>query len=159
MGISAIPTGVIRAMVQCNYCGASAELVSGIVVYPHRPDLYHRQFWRCKPCEAYVSCHDGTTHPMGRLANPELRAAKIRAHAAFDPLWRARGWKRNAAYRWLAHELGIAREACHIGMFDLELCRRVAVVCASARELAQGGREDPVGTRTSGDENATDLTR
>jgi hypothetical protein len=126
-------------MVTCDYCGDPAVLVTGREVYPHRPDLAHRQFWRCEPCAAYVSCHDGTTHPMGRLANAELRAAKIAAHAAFDPLWRARGWKRNAAYRWLAEQMGMPRADCHIGMFDVERCQQVAAVCESATRVGEDG--------------------
>lgn len=74
----------------CSYCNKPAELVTGKEIYPHRPDLYPKKFWRCRPCTAYVGCHkpnagygDGT-RPLGRLANAELRAAKSAAHAAFS---------------------------------------------------------------------------
>jgi hypothetical protein len=100
-----------------------------IEIYPHRPDLAKKRFWRCIPCKAYVGCHPDSDWPLGRLANAELRAAKVRAHAAFDPMWRRGGMTRNDAYTWLAKALGIERECCHIGEFDVELCESVVSVC------------------------------
>ncbi|MDS4028615.1 MAG: zinc-finger-containing protein [Candidatus Contendobacter sp.] len=113
----------------CPYCGAVAGKVNGRVIYPHRPDLYHKAFYQCPPCDAYVECHPGTDRPLGRLANAELRRAKSAAHAAFDPLWKQGPWTRKQAYSWLAKQLGIAAEECHIGHFDIEQCRRVVTVC------------------------------
>ncbi len=116
----------------CDYCGQRAELVGGYRVYPHRRDLYDKKFWVCEPCRAHVGCHqDSDGVPLGRLANAELRAAKRLAHAAFDPLWRDYGMKRAEAYEWLAGALEIAARDCHIGMFDVETCRRVVGLCNS----------------------------
>lgn len=121
----------------CPYCQASSQLVGADVIYPHRPDLSHKRFYACAPCAAWVGCHDGTLVPLGRLANAELRKAKIAAHAAFDPLWQARRkWEgcsktraRGAEYAWLATELGIDRRECHIGLFDVDLCIRTTEAC------------------------------
>lgn len=117
----------------CDYCDNEAQLVSGDIIYPHRSDLYYLRFWQCAPCNAYVGCHKGTTRPLGRLANTELRQAKQDAHVAFDELWRrttpAGSFDRNGAYTWLAEQLGIERCNCHIGMFDVKTCRRVVEVC------------------------------
>ena len=125
--------------IRCPYCGKPAEFVTGSAIYPHRSDLHDKQFYRCQPCEAWVGCHDGTPHPLGRLANAELRAAKIAAHAAFDPLWVNRGiGRRKAAYRWLADHLGIPPSRCHIGWFDLEQCRRVVEVVHAAEGAEEG---------------------
>lgn len=123
--------------VKCDYCGKPSKLVTGDIVYPHRPDLSHKQFYQCKPCQAYVGCHAGTSNPLGRLANAELRAAKSKAHAHFDPIWkkkiqRERCKKKEArgkAYRWLAKQLDIKFEDCHIGMFDEQLCAKVVEIC------------------------------
>ena len=41
----------------CNYCGLSATLVDGTVIYPHRRDVAAKKYWHCSPCDAYV----GTT--------------------------------------------------------------------------------------------------
>ena len=122
----------------CPYCNSAAELVSGSVIYPHRPDLADRRFWRCKPCNAWVGCHQGSKDiPLGRLADAQLRRAKMGAHAAFDPIWKMimqqqgcnKGVARWKAYAWLATQLAIPAENCHIGMFDAELCQRVVDIC------------------------------
>ncbi|HHK5672978.1 TPA: zinc-finger-containing protein, partial [Serratia marcescens] len=110
----------------CDYCGKPAALVRGFVIYPHRKDLANGYYWSCDPCGAYVGCHrDSNAMPLGRLANAQLRAAKRLAHAAFDPLWKEFGMKRADAYQWLAEQLGIPGAECHIGMFDVDMCRRV----------------------------------
>lgn len=118
---------------KCPYCHGEAVLVDGSVIYPLRPDLYEKTFYRCEPCKAYVGCHPGTTNPLGRLANAELRKAKMSAHAAFDPLWKGKKRSRRQAYAWLAHELGIDVSRCHIGEFDIEQCQRVVDVCTRKR--------------------------
>lgn len=117
-------------MIACDYCGNRAVLVTGREIYPHRPDLYGKRFYQCSPCGAYVGCHPGTKRPLGRLANASLRAAKVRAHAAFDPLWKSGRMKRTKAYAWLAKELEIKPDDCHIGMFTEDMCARVVSVCA-----------------------------
>jgi hypothetical protein len=71
-----------------------------------------------------VGCHHGNTRPLGRLANKELRSWKIRAHTAFDRLWKSRRMKREQAYAWLAEKLGISKKECHIAMFDKAMCQR-----------------------------------
>lgn len=116
-------------MLTCPYCGNTAELVTGVVRYPHRPDLSEKLFYQCLPCDAYVGCHPGTDKPLGRMANAELRVAKVMAHRAFDPLWQSGYMARRVAYKWLAYELDMANSACHIGMFDVEQCKRVVAVC------------------------------
>lgn len=116
----------------CPYCNNEAQLVGGDAIYPHRPDLHSLRFWKCTPCDAWVGCHAGTERPLGRLANAELRRAKMEAHAAFDPLWKSGQMKRKDAYGWLTTQLGIKRHDCHIGAFDVETCLRVVEVCKSA---------------------------
>jgi hypothetical protein len=113
----------------CDYCGKPAELVNGLDVYPHRPDLKKLFMWRCAPCDARVGCHPGTKTPLGRLANRVLRRWKMRAHEAFDPIWQERRLSRREAYAWLAEQLGKTEAETHIGMFDSETCKRVIEVC------------------------------
>lgn len=112
----------------CPYCGAAAKCVTGADIYPHRPDLASKRFFACMPCKAWVGCHPSGT-PLGRLANSELRAEKQAVHAVFDPLWKHGRMSRSRAYRLLADAMGINRDECHIGMFDvaqcLEACRIV----------------------------------
>lgn len=118
--------------VRCDYCGKEATLVTGMELYPHRPDLYYKPFWTCAPCEAWVGCHPNTDQPLGRLANAELRKAKMAVHRKFDPVWKSRTVSRTKAYERLARAMGLTAEQCHIGMFDLEQCR------AAAKAMANG---------------------
>ena len=115
-------------IVLCPYCKAPAELVTGVEIYPHRSDLFKKNFWNCNPCNAYVGCHDGTVNPLGRLANEKLRRMKRWAHDVFDPLWKEKGVKRGEAYLRLARSLGIPMEECHIGMFSEQMCMRVVEI-------------------------------
>ena len=109
----------------CNYCDKPAERVTGNAIYPHRPDLFGKTFYRCKPCDAYVGCHPGTTEPLGLLANHETRKWRQKAHAAFDPIWKTGRMNRKDAYRALSEALGICEDNCHIGRFEPEMCKRV----------------------------------
>lgn len=130
----------------CPYCNLPA------VFLPTSSSIYNGRdygpIWKCTPCDAYVGVHKGTRNPLGRLANKELRAAKQAAHRAFDPLWKdlrgaypdlmvvtnkLRSIARSRAYRWLALQLDIRYEDCHVGMFDLELCERTVLVIQATR--------------------------
>lgn len=129
-------------IVLCDYCKAPAQKVNGLKLYPHRGDLKRLTFWYCDNGHepAYVGCHkahpvyspNGDT-PLGRLADENLRTAKKEAHAFFDPLWREKikFRSRTEAYNWLANQLGIPVEECHIGMFDVDTCARVSGLCES----------------------------
>lgn len=130
--------------VTCAYCHRGAELVSGVKIYPHRLDLRGKSFWRCEPCAAWVGCHPGTVKPLGRLANAELRRAKMKAHAAFDPLWKSGVLDRHSAYAWLAEVLGVSRADCHIGMMDVDACKAVVAAVASRGNAPrlEGGRDN-----------------
>ena len=67
------------------------------------------------------------------FAKGELREWKKRANAAFDPIWKPGSdvWlmNRSHAYSWLAMKLGIDKSECHIGMFDVDMCKRVVDIC------------------------------
>lgn len=114
----------------CDYCGRRAEYVDSKIIYGKS----YGMIYLCRNCMAYVGVHKGTDKPLGRLANAELRRWKKEAHAAFDPLWqrgRFRG-RRNDAYRWLSEQMGIPVEETHIGMFDVEQCRRAIQIIGNA---------------------------
>lgn len=113
----------------CPYCGEASELRGGDYVYPHRPDLFAKKFYVCRPCGARVGCHPGTVKPLGRLASTELRRLKMACHENFDPIWKEAqrlGDKgaRNKAYAWLADSMWIDKADCHFGMFDEETAGR-----------------------------------
>ena len=134
----------------CDYCQQEAKF------HENSTFLYGRNYgpvWHCVGCQAWVGCHPCKTNkkgalkpgrPLGRFANKELRQAKMRAHAAFDPLWKAKmqredigkGRARAAGYAWLAASLGIDPVDCHIGMFDVAMCSRVVEVCTAREKIA-----------------------
>jgi len=124
----------IRGPVQCDYCGEDAELVKSSKVYG--PGRNYGWMWVCWKCKAWVGCHDGTKNALGRLADSELRQAKMAAHAAFDPLWRdhpdppwGRPGHRKSAYTWLADQLNLSPRHCHIGQMGVAMCQRVVAAC------------------------------
>ena len=122
---------------ECHYCKGLATVTTGRVIYPHRPDLFMKPFWRCNGCGAYVGCHPGTYAPLGTLASREVRRARLQAHAAFDARWKSGGdMPRKEAYAWLAAELGLPVDQCHIGMFDLATCEKVIRLCEGKAEVA-----------------------
>jgi hypothetical protein len=123
----------------CSDCGKPASLTTGAEIYPTRPQLHHKMIWVCV-CGARVGCHDGTEQPLGSPAGQETRAARMSAHAAFDPMWKAKMRRdgcskkeaRRMAYNWLARQMDIAGKDCHIGMMDADGARLVVEICRRA---------------------------
>lgn len=113
--------------VLCPHCGIAAEWVENSAIYGKR---YGKSYmmWLCRPCNAYVGCHNNTRLPLGTMANKELRQWRIKAHDAFDPLWRNGAMKRDEAYVLLSRELG--REV-HIGQSDIEQCKEIIYVSSN----------------------------
>ena len=113
--------------VYCDYCGHRAEYVDSKIIYGKS----YGMIYLCRNCMAYVGVHKGTSKPLGRLANAELRHWKKLAHAFFDPLWKFGRFKgrRNDAYGWLFKKMGLPIEKTHIGMFDVQQCRQVVEIC------------------------------
>ena len=66
-----------------------AELITGDIIYPHRPDLYNRNFYKCPFCGGYVGCHPNTTKPLGCIPTVALKMARIRVHDKLDSLWKS----------------------------------------------------------------------
>lgn len=125
----------------CPHCGQASKLVKGQEIYPHRPDLSALNFYRCAPCDAYVGTHKGTKTALGTPANAPLRAARSRAHAAFDPIWRERKMSRTRAYAWLSRQLALPPGETHIGMFNTEQC--AATVAAVERQFGTRSAAGP----------------
>lgn len=147
----------------CPYCMTPAHLVDSTEVYGRD---YGHSVWICgnyPTCDAYVGCHKGTTDPKGRLADADLRRAKVEAHKALDPLWRdapkiygiSRGpynrhsvkriqrKMRQRVYQWLAEQLGLPEPEAHIGWMDEDTCHRVILVASQARtsEIRQWAKQ------------------
>lgn len=114
----------------CPYCGSTSHLTDSSIIYNGRS---FGNVWICAnypACDAFVGVHKSNNQPLGRLANGELRKAKINAHSIFDALWKTQGgMTRQQAYKWLSEQLGLPAKETHIGMFDVEMCNKVIDVC------------------------------
>lgn len=110
----------------CPDCGAPMVLRE-TMKFPQKngqPGLFYgcKRFPRCK---ATHGAHpDG--RPLGIPANAETKAARHRAHTAFDFIWEQQLLTRGAAYRWLSKKMGYE---AHMGEMDIEQCDRVIFFC------------------------------
>ncbi len=130
---------------KCPYCGNNARKTFGKELWPHRKSLWKKKLFVCKPCDARVGCHDTKGFkwkPFGVMANAALRGLRMRAHAAFDPIWRIGGKSRSDAYQWLADGMGMDKKETHIGMFNEEQCRKVIELCRSTKAPSRGLNEN-----------------
>lgn len=67
----------------CPYCNSVPEYVDS-------SGAYGRSFgmiYLCRDCKAWVGVHEGTDVALGRLANTELREAKIITHKWLDRIF------------------------------------------------------------------------
>ena len=109
----------------CPYCGSEAEFVDSARVYRGKS---YGMIYDCRACDAYVGVHKGTTHALGTMANKELRVWRMRAHAAFDPLWQRGAMNRHAAYSYMQFLMGMTPEQAHISRFNVEQCERLVTL-------------------------------
>lgn len=105
----------------CDYCFNPCEWVENKEVYGRNIGK-SIMIWLCRPCNAYVGCHQNTRSPLGTIANAELRAWRRKAHDAFDPLWRNGKLNREQAYGLLKKEFGCD---VHIGECGIEQCKEI----------------------------------
>jgi hypothetical protein len=121
----------------CPYCAEEAVLTDSAEVYSRS----YGPIYLCRPCQAWVGVHKGTTRPLGTLANAELREWRKRAHAAFDPLWKGRRMKRAVAYQRLAEIVGVPKQQAHIGMFTVEQCQKLINALAAKPVKPKGSEQ------------------
>lgn len=62
--------------------------------------------------------------PRGPVTDKATRELRIECHERFDKLWQKLGLGRKDAYARLAHQLGMATDDCHFGLFDAALCEQ-----------------------------------
>ena len=114
---------------RCIECGSKPRLTDGKEIYPHRPDLAKKRFYKCDTCKSsYCGCHPDTTTPLGYPCGPETRKARGEAHAVIDPIWRERHASRQTVYFELARRLDLPRDECHIAWMNAEDARDAARV-------------------------------
>lgn len=103
--------------VKCLPCGGyvSAELVHGDDVYPHRPDLHDKMFYRCPHCGGFVGCHPHTVNPLGCIPTEEIKRGRLYIHNTIDPLWKRKLISRKEIYKRLSAAVGYSY---HNGQVD-----------------------------------------
>lgn len=116
----------MKIKVECPYCHKLAKLVDSRVIYKTRSN---GMIYYCSDCDAYVGCHRGTSIPLGVMSNRRARQWKIRAHKAFDHIWKHKYMYRSQAYLWLSVKMNIPLDQTHIGMFDVDRCKQVVNLC------------------------------
>lgn len=121
----------------CPYCGQPSILTDSAEIYGQS----YGNIYLCRPCQAWVGVHKTTNQALGRLGTKELRALHKEAHRWFDQLYEmdiikelypayVQGMSgREKAYLWLAQQMGIKKEYCHIGYFDEQQSRQVIELC------------------------------
>lgn len=96
----------------CPYCSAVARFTDSAAIYGKS----YGMVYLCSnypKCDAFVGVHKGTDKPLGRMANPELREWKKKAHASFDALWKHGRFTRHKAYRILSDMMGLPLNQTH----------------------------------------------
>lgn len=116
----------------CPYCNKEAPWVENKEKYGKNYGKSYMCYF-CKPCDSYVGCHANTTKSLGTMANKELRQWRMKAHEAFDPIWKKKKLnnhtvfnnrkRRFKAYQWLSRELGLV--AAHIGESNIDICKKI----------------------------------
>lgn len=125
--------------VTCPYCGKEAEWVEN-------KEIYGRNFGKsimcylCRPCNAYVGCHNNGKNPLGTLANKELRTWRMAAHKVVDPFWQSGQVRRWKVYKLMADKFG--REI-HIGGSDIDTCKAVIEWAKSFQKWLDGKNGTP----------------
>lgn len=102
----------------CQYCNNPAEWVENKEIYGKN---YGKSYmaWLCRPCNAYVRCHNNTKRAKGELANKELREARIQIHNFIDPFWKERRMNRKKMYKQLSDAIGYE---VHVGETKTVYC-------------------------------------
>lgn len=92
--------------IYCVGCDKEIEptITTGKEIYPHRQDLFDKQFLKCKVCGNYKS-FNGKDKPT-LIPTAELRNARRKIHAILDPLWQSGKIKRGQAYAYITHRIG-----------------------------------------------------
>ena len=87
--------------------------------------------YSCPVEDCTVVCWDGGT---STAANFETRQARMRAHAAFDPIFKSNGLTKGKAYKMLSEFMGLSQKETHIGHFNIEQCEKVIDFCKQYKE-------------------------
>jgi hypothetical protein len=116
----------------CPHCGVESEYVDSARVYRGKS---YGMIYDCRDCDAYVGVHRGTFTPLGTMADRETRIWRMRAHDAFDPLWKSGRIDRRAAYGYMQKIMGMSPEQAHIARFNAEDCQRLVTALNASQPV------------------------
>lgn len=107
----------------CNCCGNTKTLLREL-------------FYYCPKCKATASITEDNKI-YGTFANKKTRELRNKAHKTFDKLWSGDKFNitRSQAYDWLAAELIIDRELCHISYMGDSMLLQVVKACEKRYEV------------------------
>jgi len=137
-----LPLGT-KCEYSCPDCGADL-----VLRYSSR---YNSYFYGCKAfpkCLAAHGAHYETGEPLGIPANQETKNWRIKAHDAFDLLWKKdlmtkkSIMHRQKAYRWMQEAMEMTKDEAHIGNFDIEQCKRLIEKVNERLAEEQNGKKD-----------------
>lgn len=106
-------------------------------------------FYGCErwpACDATHGAHP-SGEPLGVPADAETKRWRIKAHEAFDQLWKGVGatMTRREAYRWMIYTMALPGSEAHIGCFSKEQCERLIAALEVRDQLdVLNGLEDRV---------------
>lgn len=105
----------------CQYCGGLCEWVENKEIYGRN---YGKSYmtWLCRPCDAFVGCHNNTKKPKGNVSNKELREWRKSAHRIVDDYWKSGKMKRAWVYSRMSRYFN---KEVHIGWSGVEMCKRI----------------------------------
>ena len=106
-------------IIKCGECGAPMRLLESRM---------YGKFYGCikwPECNGTHGAHQKTGKPMGIPANAETKKVRIKAHEAFDTLWKNNGLTRKEAYNWMQEILELTKEEAHISRFDKKTCEKL----------------------------------
>ena len=114
------------ANLACPECGAA------MIRRPSRYGLFYGCI-RYPECRSTHGCHPNGA-PLGIPGDPETKRARMRAHDAFDALWKTKRMTRQQGYLWLRRVMRMSKEEGHIGRFTVAQCEELLRHCETARK-------------------------
>lgn len=120
-------------MVLCGECGAQMVL----------RDSKYGKFYGCiqfPKCKGTHGAHpDGK--PLGVPANKETKLARMKAHEAFDAMWKRRKISRTKGYAWLQKAMGLTADEAHIAKFTKDQCEKLVQIIEAEKGEEHVGEE------------------
>jgi ssDNA-binding Zn-finger/Zn-ribbon topoisomerase 1 len=113
----------------CPECGAMM-ILRETRKFTHK-DGSPRKFYGCSRwpnCKGIHGAHPNG-EPLGIPADKETKQWRMKAHDAFDGLWKKGNMTRNEAYDYLAGRMALSADDCHIGRFDKNQCMEAIKIC------------------------------